>query len=261
LLPGRKQPKNLITQAIKVGGSLDRLIGFNDETVLGAQIGFAPGKNGELSLSGAFANGGSIELKRGNGRLSVQTGNAGAALRFVDYYKRMIGGTLSADFQVAGESSFAGPISISNFTVFGEPRLAKLASGQAAGSASLAEATQAELAGEKASFELAQGEVVLDRGTIQLEKGILRGENVGATAQGIVLSATGQMDLRGTFMPARGLNRIVGAIPILGLLLGSGSKAGLIGITYQLAGDAKNPRVFVNPISMITPGVFRQIFE
>jgi AsmA-like C-terminal region len=117
------------------------------------------------------------------------------------------------------------------------------------------------LAGEKAKFELAQGEVILETGTIRLKNGIVRGANVGATAEGIVLSSTGQMDLRGTFMPARGLNRIVGAIPLLGLLLGSGSKAGLIGITYQLAGDAKNPKVFVNPISMIAPGVFRQVFE
>ncbi|NJR13866.1 MAG: hypothetical protein HC779_06395, partial [Phyllobacteriaceae bacterium] len=45
----------------------------------------------------------------------------------------------------------------------------------------------------------------------------------------------GRMDLRGTFMPARGLNRIVGAIPFLGALMGSGNRAGLIGVTYQLS--------------------------
>ncbi len=264
LLPGRQPRKNLSVQAVEVSGKIGRLIGFNDEVVLNADIGFTPGKNSAFSLSGNFENGGSIDLSRtggGNGRLIVQTGNAGAALRFVDLYKRMVGGTLATDFKVAGESGLAGPVSISDFTVVGESRLAKLASEQAKGSASLAEATQADLAGAKAKFELAQGDVVLDSGTIRLQNGIVRGANVGATAEGVVLSATGKMDLRGTFMPARGLNRIVGSIPILGLLLGSGNKAGLIGITYQLAGDAKNPKVFVNPISMIAPGVFRQIFE
>jgi Protein of unknown function/AsmA-like C-terminal region len=264
MLPGRTPRKNLISQAVEVNGKIKRLIGFNDEAVLNADIGFTPGKNSALSLSGDFENGGSIDLSRtggSNGRLIVQTGNAGAALRFVDLYKRMVGGTLATNFSVSGENGLAGPISISDFVVIGEPRLAKLASEQANGSASLAEATQADLAGEKARFELAQGDVILESGTIRLKNGIVRGANVGATAEGTVLSASGKMDLRGTFMPARGLNRIVGAIPILGLLLGSGRKAGLIGITYQLAGDAKNPKVFVNPISLITPGIFRQIFE
>ena len=264
MLPGRKPNKTLTSQALEVGGKIGRLVGFNNETVLNAEIGFTPGKNSALSLSGEFENGGAIDLSRtsgNNGHLIVQTGNAGAALRFVDLYKRMLGGTLATDFKIAEGGGLAGVVSISDFNVVGEPRLAKLTSEQAKGSASLAEATQADLAGEKASFELAQGDLTLEGGTIRLKRGIVRGPNVGATAEGIVLSATGQMDLRGTFMPARGLNRIVGAIPILGLFLGSGSKAGLIGITYRLAGDAKNPKVFVNPISLIAPGVFRQIFE
>ena len=264
LLPGRKPAKTSATDTAVVTGKIKRLTGFNNESIVNAEIAFTPGKAAAFSLMGDFENGGTINISRtggSNGRLVVETGNAGAALRFVDLYKRMIGGTLSADFQLARENNFKGPISISNFTVLGEPRLAKLAGGQAEGSTSLADATQADLSGETAAFELAQGDVVLDRGTIRLDRGILRGKNVGATAEGIVLSATGQMDLRGTFMPARGLNRIVGAIPLLGLLLGSGSKAGLIGITYQLAGDAKSPKVFVNPISLIAPGIFRQIFE
>jgi hypothetical protein len=264
MLPGRTPRKNLISQALQVNGKIKRLIGFNDEAVLSADIGFTPGKNSALSLSGEFESGGSIDMSRtggSKGRLIVQTGNAGAALRFVDLYKRMIGGTLAADFKVGAGDDLSGPISISDFTVVGEPRLAKLASEQADGSASLAEATKANLAGEKARFELAEGDVNLEGGTIRLKNGIVRGANVGATAEGVVLSATGQMDLRGTFMPARGLNRIVGAIPLLGLFLGSGSKAGLIGITYQLAGDAKSPKVYVNPISIIAPGIFRQIFE
>ncbi len=264
MLPGR-QPKQLApSQGVNVDGKIARLIGYNDEVILNANLRFAPGRNAALELNGNFESGGTVDFSRiggENGRITVQTGNAGAALRFVDLYKRMIGGVLSTDFKVAGGGTFSGPISISNFSVIGEPRLAKLVSEQAQGSKSLAEATQSDLAGSQAKFELAQGDVVLDKGTISLKRGIVRGANVGATAEGIVLSSSGKMDLRGTFMPARGLNRIVGAIPILGLFLGSGSKAGLIGITYQLAGDAKNPKVFVNPISLITPGIFRQIFE
>jgi hypothetical protein len=67
--------------------------------------------------------------------------------------------------------------------------------------------------------------------------------------------------MTGTFMPAYGLNRIFGEIPLLGQLLGNGEERGLIGITFRLSGKAKKPQLSVNPISLIAPGIFRQIFE
>ena len=59
----------------------------------------------------------------------------------------------------------------------------------------------------------------------------------------------------------RRLNRIFGEIPLLGLFLGNGDERGLIGITFKLSGKAKTPQLTVNPISVIAPGIFRQIFE
>ena len=53
---------------------------------------------------------------------------------------------------------------------------------------------------------------------------------------------------------------VVGAIPILGQILGNGQEGGLIGITYRLSGAMASPTLVVNPISAIAPGIFRQIF-
>jgi hypothetical protein len=62
-------------------------------------------------------------------------------------------------------------------------------------------------------------------------------------------------------MPAYGLNRIFGEIPIIGVLLGNGRDGGLIGVTFKLEGDADSPAVQINPLSVIAPGIFRSIFE
>ena len=67
--------------------------------------------------------------------------------------------------------------------------------------------------------------------------------------------------MTGTFMPAYGLNRIFGELPLVGDLLGNGRDRGLIGVTFKLDGAAKSPRLQVNPLSVMAPGVFRQIFE
>jgi hypothetical protein len=69
------------------------------------------------------------------------------------------------------------------------------------------------------------------------------------------------MDMTGTFMPAYGLNRIFGELPIIGVLLGNGRDRGLIGVTFKLEGDADSPAVQINPLSVIAPGIFRSIFE
>ena len=69
------------------------------------------------------------------------------------------------------------------------------------------------------------------------------------------------MDMTCTFMPAYGLNRIFGEIPIIGVLLGNGRDRGLLGVTFKLKGDADSPEVQINPLSVIAPGIFRSIFE
>ena len=69
------------------------------------------------------------------------------------------------------------------------------------------------------------------------------------------------MDVTGTFMPVYGLNRIFGELPLFGPLLGNGRDRGLIGVTFKLDGDADEPKLQINPLSIIAPGIFRSIFE
>ena len=66
--------------------------------------------------------------------------------------------------------------------------------------------------------------------------------------------------MTGTFMPAYGLNRIFGELPLVGALLGNGRDRGLIGVTYKLSGNANTPVLEINPLSVIAPGIFRSIF-
>ena len=84
---------------------------------------------------------------------------------------------------------------------------------------------------------------------------------IGSTFQGTVYDSAGRMHVTGTFMPAYGLNRLFADVPIVGALLGNGRDRGLIGITFRLTGTVSSPKVEVNPLSVIAPGIFRQIFE
>ena len=48
---------------------------------------------------------------------------------------------------------------------------------------------------------------------------------------------------------------------VKGSFLGNGRDRGLLGITFKLSGQTDQPKLTINPLSLIAPGVFRQIFE
>jgi hypothetical protein len=51
------------------------------------------------------------------------------------------------------------------------------------------------------------------------------------------------------------------SIPVIGDLLVSRRGEGVFGMTYSINGHAGEPRVGVNPVSALTPGILRRIFE
>ena len=84
---------------------------------------------------------------------------------------------------------------------------------------------------------------------------------MGITMDGTVYDPNDRMSITGTFMPANGVNLAVSAIPLLGQLFSNGKDNGLIGVTYKLTGPRTNPELVINPLSIVTPGVFNRVFE
>jgi hypothetical protein len=62
-------------------------------------------------------------------------------------------------------------------------------------------------------------------------------------------------------VPLYGLNAALGNIPVLGGIFVGRQGEGLVGITFAIRGNLDDPDIMVNPMSVLTPGIFRQIFE
>jgi hypothetical protein len=69
------------------------------------------------------------------------------------------------------------------------------------------------------------------------------------------------LDIQGTIVPAYTLNSIIGNIPLLGSLLLGGEGQGLFAANYRATGSAADPQVSVNPLSALTPGFLRRLFQ
>ena len=179
----------------------------------------------------------------------LETDDAGALFRFTDTYPRMFGGKMwvAMDPPTQEQTPQVGTIVIRDFVVRGEQALDRIV------------ATSGASGPQGVGFAEASAGFTKSPGRMSVRDGVVRGPLVGATVEGQVDFARSELHLRGTFVPLYGLNNIfgLGQIPIVGLFLG-GSNEGLLGITYEATGSPGAPRITVNPVSAIAPGLLRK---
>jgi hypothetical protein len=178
-----------------------------------------------------------------------ETDDAGALFRFTDMYPRMFGGQMwvAMDPPTQEQSPQVGTLFIRSFAVRGEPALDRVVSG-APGAAGVTGVDFSEMRADFTRFP----------GKMAVRDGVVRGPLVGATVEGNIDYTRDDVHLRGTFVPFYGLNNMFGQIPIVGLFLGGGNKEGLVGINYEAVGPPGAPRITVNPVSAIAPGLLRK---
>jgi len=178
-----------------------------------------------------------------------ETEDAGALFRFTDMYPRMFGGQMwvAMDPPTQEQTPQIGTLYIRRFVVRGEPALEKVVS-NAPGTPGAAGIDFSEMRADFTRFP----------GKLSVRDGVVRGPLVGATVEGNIDYTRDEVHMRGTFVPFYGLNNMFGQIPIVGLFLGGGNKEGLVGINYEAVGPPGAPRIMVNPVSAITPGILRK---
>lgn len=253
---------------ITIQGQLGRVAGFNGEVLSNVNLVYSErGRQIEdINLSAVTGSGQAVVARLAksgaDNTLELTTGDAGSLARFADIYSNMRGGLMNLKLRDRGGRSWRGSIDIRKFSLVGEQRLQSMVSTPAGQDGrSLNQAVRRDIDVSTARFERGFAQLALDRSAIRVDGGVLRGTDVGATFQGTVRDGNGIMDMTGTFMPAYGLNRIFGELPLIGVLLGNGRDRGLLGITFKLNGPFNQPKLTINPLSIIAPGVFRSIFE
>ncbi|MBL8579499.1 MAG: hypothetical protein JNK47_20030 [Mesorhizobium sp.] len=254
--------------SVTLSVNVDSVTGFHDEKLGNVKLAYRGrgDRVDRLEVDAVSASGGKIQLRNGiadGGKtMRANSSDAGAVLRFLDLYEYMQGGKI--DLALAGgvDGPMTGQVDARDFVLVNEPRLGSIVSTTpAGGDRSLNQAVRRDIDTSRVNFERLYSKVEKGTGYLRLSDGVLRGQLVGASFQGTLYDQKGNMDMTGTFMPAYGLNRIFGELPIVGVLLGNGRDGGLIGVTFKLTGDADAPTVQVNPLSVIAPGIFRSIFE
>ena len=190
-------------------------------------------------------------------RIDVQSSNLGRFLKGVTGLLSMQGGEGSMAVYYGGETTgLTGELEARNMHVVNVPLLARIFSaGSLDGLANL-------MQGEGIDLSYAYGKFDYDDSAVTLRDFRATGPSVGMTASGVVSFAPeGDIALSGAVAPVYQLNAMLGATPIIGDLLVGRKGEGVLALSYSVNGARTAPNVVVNPLSALTPGILRQLFE
>ncbi|GAC1333312.1 MAG: DUF3971 domain-containing protein [Beijerinckiaceae bacterium] len=207
------------------------------------------GKFGREALTGSIGR-----TEAGAPRVNIATTDAGSLISFLDLYKRMEGGSLSAQMLV-GENRVDGSIAIKDFMLRDEPAMRRLVTeGAFRGTGEEARFDPTLVRFNRLQFMFGRTGSRLD-----LRDGTMAGQQIGLTVEGWIDTNSEKLALNGTFIPAYTVNNFFSKIPVFGLFMG-GSNEGLFGVNYGITGSIGAPTLNVNPLSAIAPGFLRKIF-
>jgi hypothetical protein len=216
------------------------------------------GKLRRFTLAGRFGRDPLRVSMVGDGEtFEFQTADAGSALGFLDLYRRMEGGDMIGAARLRGGRVETG-FSIRKFVLRDEPAVRGLVAQSAAvrNDPTLVSRFDASLV----PFERLEATLAKTPDRLEISDAILSGPNVGLTLAGAV-DARDHLSLTGAFVPAYAINNFFSKLPLLGPILGGGDNEGLFALNFKIGGTVSQPVVTVNPLSALTPGVFRRIFS
>ncbi|MFT4150491.1 MAG: AsmA-like C-terminal region-containing protein [Paracoccaceae bacterium] len=237
-----------------ITAALDRLIVSEGIALTGFRGRFSTrgGLNGNFtarvnSAAGAAVAGTVVPMNGGTG-VRVQSDDAGATLAAAGIFSSAAGGSL--DLQLVprdAPQSYDGAATIRKVRVRNASVLAELLN--AISVVGLLE----QLNGEGIVFNQADASFVLTPERVVVTRGAAVGASLGVSLAGSYTMATKALDMQGVISPIYLLNGI-------GQIFSKRGE-GLFGFNYRLRGTAGRPEISVNPLSILTPGMFREIFR
>ena len=249
-------------QNLSINAAFDRVIANRGEVLTGvsATIGVRNSLVANADVEGKFLSERPLAIRvrpDATGRqLQITSADGGAALRASNLYSKVAGGSLefSAFLANGGNSTIQkGRLVLRDFDVRNEAALADIDS--------RGKSKKSGPRRDGLSFTKLTLPFTTDAKFIRIGNSLLKGNELGASAEGLIRKADGAIDITGTIIPAYGINAAVGNIPLFGEILTGGKGQGIFGLTFAFGGSMANPKIQYNPISAIAPGIFRKIFE
>lgn len=180
--------------------------------------------------------------------IRANSNNAGSFIRALGAAKAADGGTAQLDLSnLKNLSGMQGKLKIKNIRLRNMPALLELL--DAISIVGLLD----QLQGPGLVLNEIEADFVNLPDQIKFERASAFGPSIGISLEGYYAKATNNLNMQGVLSPLYVVNAIGSIFTRKG--------EGLLGFNYRLKGNADRPEVLVNPLSIFTPAIFREIFR
>lgn len=199
-------------------------------------------------------------------KLYADSTDAGQALKLIDFYPNIQGGRVRLEVNMEGKGAAekTGILWVEQFRILGDPVVSEVFSGADEGRPAIDGGSgrrAKRVTREVFDFTLMKVPFSVGYGQFVMSDSQLRGPMLGASIRGKVDYKMRQVNLGGTYVPLQGLNSALCEIPLFGQIITGPKCEGISGMTFAIQGSMDRPEVIVNPLSMLAPGIFRDIFQ
>ena len=215
-----------------------------------------------LYFKGLFDSGEdlNISLKNsGEGRIfNINSSNAGKALMIKKISKSIRGGSLKFSGRYESNENdnfFNANLSLKNFAIKKKSKLATFIK------VIRIFDIKKQLDGDTEDFEYAEIKIKKKEKIYEITDAKAYGGLMALSANGSVNKNNDKVDIKGLVAPTYALDSWVGQIPLFGTLLTGIEGGGVIAANYSVKGMVDDPKYFVNPLSMLTPGIFKEFWS
>jgi hypothetical protein len=240
---GGATPLSLNLAALRIADGIE-LAPFRAEVTAGRALSgsFEARVNGSAPVRGTM-----VPTEAGTA-IRLVSENGGAALAAAGLFRNATGGLLELILRPTGQpGTFDGRLGIQRTRLQDAPGLASLL--DAVSIVGLLD----ELQGAGIVFNTVEARFRLSPERVVVQEGSAVGASLGISMDGVYDVATKRMDMQGVISPIYILNGIGQIFTRRG--------EGLFGFSYRMTGAPGATRVEVNPLSILTPGMFREIFR
>jgi hypothetical protein len=256
-------------EGIDLDAAIDNVIGFSEVSLRGFKMRMQ--RRGERlaaldargTLDGGKPLAALLDPKDGGPRkLRADSTDAGQAFRLTGFYPNIQNGRvrLEVNLDGSGPAEKTGTLWVEDFRILGDAVVTEVFGGveETKGPGGKKER---KVVRQAFDFDRMRVPFSVGHGQFAMEDSYLKGPLIGAHLRGKVDYKTEYVNIAGTYVPLQGINNAFENVPLLGDLLSGPRGEGIFGITFAIQGPMSAPQAIVNPLSVVAPGIFREVFQ
>lgn len=249
------------SKSYKLDVNVNKLFFKNDIVVSNPELSIMYTKNKieSAKVAGKFANAKSFTFDINYPNVSAKTDDLGTLAKAFDVTDKIVDGELSLNGSFS-ENNFKGELLAYDFRVKKMPLFSKLISVVSLTTTSFEGLTNI-FTNSGVKFKKLSCPLTYEELKLNLEDCYMSGPTMAITGTGEIDFNSDVIKVKGQLIPENIINKILKNIPVIGSAFNGDRNTEALGVSYSVSGSIDDPEVSSNPLSILAPGLMKNLFN